>query len=268
MKELKDAMEATIVRERTLLEQCRRIVKNAPKGTLTVRPRKKKTSYYIQTKPGEAQRNITKSPAMIGKMFNKMIAKSMIPICEKRIKKMEGFLKGLDTRDPQDVIGALPHKYDELVSARNQAKLESWKQQDFVQCEKDPESHTHETVTGEMVRSKSEQIIYDALVAAGISFHYEEFFGYTLEDGSKMYPDFTIFLPDGSTMIWEHFGLLGEIGYCLDNGYRINTYHHKGFVIGRDLILTQDDSKGNCSSAQIQQVIDEQILPVYRRYGK
>jgi len=70
-------------------------------------------------------------------------------------------------------------------------------------------------------------------------------------------------LPDGSTLIWEHFGLLKELGYCIHNGYKLHTYQKNNYVIGKNLIITQDDNKGNCSGAIIYGIIEKQILPLF-----
>ena len=42
------------------------------------------------------------------------------------------------------------------------------------------------------------------------------------------------------------------------------TYQKHGFLIGRNLILTQDDEKGNCSSGYIDEIVRTQLLPYFR----
>lgn len=71
-------------------------------------------------------------------------------------------------------------------------------------------------------------------------------------------------LPDGSIKLWEHLGLLKKLDYCEHNAYKLNRYQLNGFLIGRNLIITQDDNKGDCSSSFIDKMIHEHLLPYYK----
>lgn len=68
----------------------------------------------------------------------------------------------------------------------------------------------HKTTDGNFVRSKSEVIIANALHAAGIAYRYEEPLCYC---GGKILSDFTIYLPNGRKIFWEHVGMLGVEDY-------------------------------------------------------
>ena len=254
-------LEAT----KALQEKCKRIVKHSPKGELFIRQRKSGNSYLRQfnTAEGRRQESINDQKDLIGRLTDKAIAQKVLPVCTKKVKVLERLLEKIDDRDLDEIIADMPEKYQGVLRARHNRKLEAWKSAKFIQCPKNPEKHIHETICGEMVRSKSEVIIANALTAAGIPFHYEELFPRYGEDGRKIYPDFTIMLPNGTKIIWEHFGLLTDIDYCVKNAYKLHTYQHGGYTIGKNLILTQDDNKGNCSSAQIQKIIEEQLLPFF-----
>ncbi len=92
------------------------------------------------------------------------------------------------------------------------------------------------------VRSKVEYIIYKALEAAGLEFRYEEplslaFHGKTL----SVKPDFTILLPRGKKVYWEHLGELDVKGYSLSWSNRVVIYKENGLT---DFLLTTDDIYG------------------------
>jgi hypothetical protein len=72
--------------------------------------------------------------------------------------------------------------------------------------------HIQRSRRGELMISKSEVIIADALAAAGIEYAYElPLIG---SDGTRRYPDFTIEDADtGETWFWEHLGMLGDAEY-------------------------------------------------------
>jgi hypothetical protein len=125
----------------------------------------------------------------------------------------------------------------------------------------DPERHIHETACGEFVRSKGEVIIVNALYHYKIPFNYEELFPFPDDEGKAIYPDFTIHCPDGTDIIWEHWGMLDKKSYCVRNVSKLHTYNSCNFTIGKNLIITQDDIKGNCSTCLIYHIIENYILP-------
>ena len=79
----------------------------------------------------------------------------------------------------------------------------------------------YKTHDGNFVRSKSEVIIANLLYAAGMNYRYEE----SLEvDGAKILPDFTIYLPNGRKIFWEHVGMLGVEKYDKRWAAKLNVY--------------------------------------------
>ncbi|MBK7919037.1 MAG: hypothetical protein IPJ94_22805 [Chloroflexi bacterium] len=63
----------------------------------------------------------------------------------------------------------------------------------------------HQTLSGDLVRSKSEVIIANILFQSGIPFQYE--LSLRAPDGTHRLPDFTIEW-QGNTYFWEHLGML------------------------------------------------------------
>lgn len=70
----------------------------------------------------------------------------------------------------------------------------------------------YQTLSGDMVRSKSEVIIANILFERGVKFDYEQTI---YVDGKPYAPDFTI-TRDGKTYYWEHLGLLEQEQYNSD----------------------------------------------------
>ena len=91
---------------------------------------------------------------------------------------------------------------------------------------------------GLLVRSKSEAFIADWLFEHRIPFHYEQ----VLRVGDYIFcPDFTILLPDGALLFWEHFGALNKTGYLQDTQRKLARYLEAGIYPGRDLLITCED---------------------------
>ena len=122
----------------------------------------------------------------------------------------------------------------------------------------------HRTARGEMVRSKSEVIIANALAAKGVDYAYER--PLTI-DGVTKYPDFTIEdMESGQTLYWEHCGMLHVPRYRrrweekLDwyRAHRIRTQEDGGGAEGT-LIVTRDEANGSIDSAKINKLIADAL---------
>ena len=67
------------------------------------------------------------------------------------------------------------------------------------------------TSKGDIVRSKSEVIIANLLFSNKVKYEYEKKLYYSKRNWIE--PDFTIEMPDGSEVYWEHLGMIGVESY-------------------------------------------------------
>jgi ATP-dependent DNA helicase RecQ len=81
---------------------------------------------------------------------------------------------------------------------------------DYLNTDAFNRAKVHQTLAGELVRSKNEVIIANMLYQAGIPYTYEE--RLFAPDGSNRLPDFTIRF-NGKVYYWEHLGLLDQEDY-------------------------------------------------------
>lgn len=122
----------------------------------------------------------------------------------------------------------------------------------------------HRTARGEMVRSKSEVIIANALAAKGIDYAYER--PLTIDDVTK-YPDFTIEdMESGVTLYWEHCGMLHVPSYRRRWEEKLAWYQAHGIHPRQDgggiegtLIVSRDEANGSIDSAKIAKRITEAL---------
>lgn len=105
------------------------------------------------------------------------------------------------------------------------------------------------TVDGNNVRSKSEVIICDLLHACGIKYKYEELLEY--ENGKVINPDFTIYLPNGKKLFWEHVGMLGTEDYDISWSKKMDIYEN---YFPNQLIKTYENG---ALSKDAQKLIDK-----------
>ncbi len=118
----------------------------------------------------------------------------------------------------------------------------------------------HRTSKGLAVRSKSELLIAEAFLSAGVSFEYEK--PLTL-GGTTRYPDFTIEDEiSGRTVYWEHLGMLDREDYRVSwqkklAWYRANGVHPVGEAKSGAAILvtTADFAASGLNMAQVKNLI-------------
>lgn len=105
-----------------------------------------------------------------------------------------------------------------------------------------------------MVRSKSEVIIANELISAGIKFKYEEMFN---RDGHQCLPDFTFVDLSDEIIIWEHLGMLTVPEYKTSWEKKLKFYNSIGFIEGENLFTTHDHENGSIDTTEIMKVIDK-----------
>jgi hypothetical protein len=121
----------------------------------------------------------------------------------------------------------------------------------------------HRTRRGEAVRSKSEVIIADTLLANGLEYAYER--PLVAHDGSIRYPDFTIEDAEtGLTVYWEHLGLLHDPAYRERWERKLSWYRRQGILPHTEapersptLLVTRDDLRGGIDSHDIDRLVHE-----------
>lgn len=97
----------------------------------------------------------------------------------------------------------------------------------------------YKTNGGELVRSKSEQSIGNALEDYGIEYTYDE----GIIVGTRCYyADFVITCRDGTQIIWEHFGLIdSDKDYREHALQRMKDYREHGCYQWKNLIYTFEE---------------------------
>ena len=131
----------------------------------------------------------------------------IIEILEKEISqaKMEDIQKFIEDRRTykHDLLNYLVFLISGNISS-NELHQEIGR---YLGVEKHNLNKLYSTVKGDYVRSKSEVIIANLLFERGIKYEYEKHLPYG--PGKWLEPDFTVFLPNGKELYWEHLGMLG-----------------------------------------------------------
>ena len=125
----------------------------------------------------------------------------------------------------------------------------------------------HRTKRGDLVRSKSEVIIANELLAQGVD-RYDYEAELRLPSGQTRYPDFTIIDDDtGERYYWEHLGLLHDPDYAIRWERKLAAYraadllpHEEGGGEAGTLIITRDDDVGGIDAKQIADLVSTVLL--------
>lgn len=113
----------------------------------------------------------------------------------------------------------------------------------------------HKTAKGELVRSKSEVIIANALFYNGLTYEYEP----TLVLGGRVKrPDFKIIDADtGDIWYWEHCGMMSDNRYAKRWADKEQFYAKHNIVRGKNLIVTEEFAGEGLESNKIDELIKE-----------
>ena len=114
------------------------------------------------------------------------------------------------------------------------------------------ENYIHLTDKGEQVASKSELIIANILYSYGIKYEYER--PITI-NGVTYKPDFTIWRPDGTMILWEHAGLMDDPEYARKFENKLIQYQKAGYTQANNLIVTYDEN-GSFSAIEVRRMLE------------
>ena len=131
--------------------------------------------------------------------------------------------------------------------------LSEWMNCPYPRNPSHPELLIHKSISGNLVRSKSESIIDMLLFLNKIPFRYE--YALQLKDFT-VYPDFTIRHPaTGQTYYWEHFGLMDHPDYCQNVCSKLQLYASCEIIPSINLITTYETKKTPLDPELVKKII-------------
>lgn len=209
-------------------------LKGLPDGHLIRRNIKGKARYFRMLDGKET--GITKNPDLVKELVIKKYGREYLKRLEENYKQLNRLhLKDLSLESINEKFANAYKNSDvlELISAQLQ-----WQMQEYEMNPMNPEQKTIATSRGVYVRSKSEQIIGNTLEARGIPYRYEP----KLVLGEYVYyPDFEAKKRDGSSVYWEHWGLMENAEYVAHRNQKLKVYEQHGIIPWKNLICTYEE---------------------------
>jgi len=125
----------------------------------------------------------------------------------------------------------------------------------------------HIAMDGQIVRSKSELVVYNMLLSMGIPFNYEEPIELEKENANEIpyYADFVVHLDDGRTVVIEVMGMLSQQKYFDNAARKLRYYVLGGYTIGKDLIIIADKNDGTLDSCAVRKVFENMFGKAIKR---
>ena len=223
-----------------------------------VREKDNSTGKYIGREETEAVRRI-KEARFIQELNTRL---------DYNIGLFEHFADEIKITDFEIVNQNIPKVYQsaKMISLKStDEKAQIWKNNaELTKLRSDtylPEELNIRTNDGNMVRSKSEAMIYNYLLSMGVTFAYE----LPIKVGGRYCsPDFILLseIDYKTEIIIEHQGMLSNQHYRNRFNEKLYNYYCNGFVQGINIFYTFDDIDGGLDLTPVENIVRTVIRPI------
>lgn len=160
------------------------------------------------------------------------------------------------------VVSEMPRAY--RIAARENSfdqryeEIRMWANADYPKNTHPFPSSENYAADGTRLRSKGECIWYNMLQERGILFRNDCEIEFVDAQGNskKLCPDFLILCFDGTLILIEHLGLMGDHSYAIRFGDSSYWYFQEGFILGKNYFVTSDDPQHGTDSQMIARHVD------------
>ena len=256
----RDALVTRLKLLSSLITQLDKKLKSLPSGSLKICKFENRTDYYVANSDSfTLDKYLNKKEyKLIEDLAQKSYLRKVLKVSIEEAEFLKRTLDKYPDTIAEDVYDQLSDERKKLVKpivTPIEQFVKEWQERPYVPKKISEDVPIFETLRGERVRSKSEQIIADRLYIAGIPYKYE----CPLKVGNKVYhPDFTILRrSDRKEIYLEHCGKLDDPQYTKDNLPRINEYILNGFGLGDKLYLSFESSTVPLDARVIDKMIEE-----------
>ncbi len=233
-----------------------------PEGCLLIKKERGAERLYLYHKEGKRFTYLTEDKAKkIGIYAQKRYERQLLKNARAELQQMEKCLKILEPKaDIEGVYAAMPEVLKPYIAANKKTDKgyeQRWSNEKVYLNKRLKDGEGFPTLRGDRVRSKSEVIIADRLYLAGLSYRYEIFFPMEFEDLDYVYPDFQILNPrTREEFLWEHLGMLDNSEYANKQLKKISGYSRKGYLPGKNLILSFESDERPLDVTYVNAVIE------------
>ncbi|MBE5902359.1 MAG: hypothetical protein E7280_10710 [Lachnospiraceae bacterium] len=224
-----------------------------PVGTLHITKDRKWTKWRV-THEGKEQ-TLPKSMADHASLLaRKRYLEALHDDLTHEIRSLKNYFRGHRSQFKSDEYLSPDNRFYPLLQQDFElpSNIRQWLDAPYIQNLFHPENKRFRSLSGNMVRSKSEMMIDEMLFRNHIPYHYEE--QLVLPHIDPIYPDFKIY----STLhqrffYWEHFGMMDNTKYLNHDFLRkMDLYSSNQILPGIDLIMTFETKDSPLDYARIE----------------
>lgn len=227
------------------IEKREKRLDKAPAGTLRISKKGKTIQYYIRRQTEKSGTYLKRADQkLILTLAQKKYDERFIRLAKSELKYLRTFVDHYSTQ----IRGlALPFPWEikkdmDIAEMTDEEYVHYWQSMEYKPKKIDEGVPFHVTARGERVRSKSEELIANALFSHGIPYKYE--CPVRLYNGEFRYPDFTILnLRTRKVVLLEHLGMLDDPDYIYANLKKVREYEKSGIFLGKELLITAESQK-------------------------
>lgn len=259
---------------RLLLKENTKELSNCPEGSLVINNQPKCTCFYKWH--NRKQVGISSDIELVISLARKRFLKKN----KKRIEYEHNLIKEMIQILSEDKSLSRVNKFiDEIIATKLNIQHVKWTPQQIAANVKQSENPykreelRYATNGGIMVRNMAEKMWGDLYELLGIPYQYEKAFrldvteltgvtGTTEYNGrfyKTYYPDFTLFMADGSIIIHEHLGFIHYPEYRDKQGEKFIAYTLNGLVTHETFLVTYPKDAKNSSS--FRELLETYVLP-------
>lgn len=245
-------------------------LKNAPAGSVRIVQRRNKVlQFYRKTEAGDYQGSYMprEEDALARRLVQKDYDQRALEKAKQELHLIQQFQTSLKKHSTDTAFAALDQIRQTLVTPATLTDAhyaELWQNQPYRKNKRHEENQKLITDRGELVRSKSEVIIANALSASKVPYRYE--FPLVIERGEgdedfcEFHPDFyCLNVRTRKEYAWEHFGMMDDAEYAARAAEKLALYSASGYFPGKNLIITMESKNAPVNSLEISRIINEYL---------
>ncbi len=241
-------------------------LEKAPPGKPCIRLIRGHARCYIRLSPNDRNgKYVPKSDSSrLKKYFEKAYFDRILEEIDTEIYSLENLLKKSENASNhiKQIYSNYPIEIKQSIKpidCSDEDYAKEWLSQPYIPKEISDDVPVFRTDKGELVRSKSELNIANALFKHNIPYKYE--YPVILKNGIIVHPDFVVLkTSERKEIFWEHRGMMGDSQYAEKSVKKIKSYSRIGIVIGDNLIITEETGNYPLGTDEIENVINRVIL--------
>lgn len=238
------------------IETIKQDISSLPEGKLIVCHHGTRCKWYQSD--GHKKTYIPKANAHLAmQLARKKYLTLKLKDLENEKRSLDFYLQHHSSINKADTLLTEPSEYQNLLTPQFTdlpTEISNWLKSPYEQNLSHPERLIYKSISGHLLRSKSEMLIDILLYQHQLPFRYE----CALNLGETMlHPDFTIRHPTtGEYYYWEHFGLMEQPTYAANVFSKLKLYTEYGIIPGIHLITTYETQEHPLSTEMVEKIIE------------